>query len=86
MSELEKRYLKFHFSNLEHEAVFPANYQFIQLYTNLEVSKQGRGIPIKLNKKIKVNPYKIPEVNLFPSFCKPISKCFEIDDYDREKE
>jgi len=82
----KKRYLKYHFPEIEDCGKLPVNYSFIQLFTGILNDEKGQGIPIAPDKTIGAHDYKIPEINLYPVFHKPISKCFTIDESKPEPE
>jgi hypothetical protein len=78
MKNAEKRFLKFHFPEIANNEKLPSNYCNIQLFTGLEHDKNGIASEIQEDILIVASEYKIPKIRLYPVFCKPISKCFEI--------
>ncbi len=78
MKNTTKRYLKYHFPEIEDNRALPVNYKDIQLYVGIESNENGKEKACPPEKKIVSGEYKIPKINLFPVFHKPISKCFII--------
>lgn len=74
----KKRFLKYHFHELENCCSLPVNYSYIQLYTGILLDEKGEALPFENEKTIVASAYKIPEINLYPVFQKPISRCFPI--------
>ena len=78
----EKRFLKYHFPDLEKHAALPANFEFIQLFTGITIDEQGKSEQLIEPDTIHAKAYQIPSMKLYPIFHKPISKFIIINHKD----
>lgn len=68
----EKRYLKYHFPELENPPELPANFRYVQLYIGITIDEEGFGKPLDEVDTIYVKDYQVPAFDLYPVFHKPI--------------
>ena len=70
--------LKTQFPIIDKNENLPLGYQYSQLYSIFELDDKGDVIPLKEKQKLSIKKYKIPSIELYPAFYKPISKSFPV--------